>query len=55
MKCDNMKCKCGKEAYWYIMVPIYNVYAGLMNLHDRVPLCEYHKNKAKKRYEIYVI
>jgi DNA-directed RNA polymerase subunit RPC12/RpoP len=46
---DNELCACGNVAVGNMIVPIGNVYAGLREATQKIPVCEYHKNKAKQQ------
>lgn len=43
------KCLCGKPMIGKALLPIGNVYAGLVEVKDWYPVCEYHAEKARQK------
>ena len=42
-----MTCRCGKPATHAAYLPVPNIYAGLRQVTEPEPVCDYHAEKAK--------
>jgi len=43
------KCLCGKPATHTAYLPMPNVFAGLKQVNEPHPVCDYHAEKARKK------
>lgn len=46
-------CRCGKPSIHVAYLPVPNAYAGLHQIVEPEPVCDYHAEKARKKgYEV---